>query len=79
MNTFEILIKEYKESSWKKYVSYFGQVNVRVSGIPNDIVTVIISLLGEEAGTNWLTSSNNLFDDKSINDLLQSKIVSSKL
>ena len=69
-NLIDILVNEYDEKSWIEFVDCFGNYDVKVDGVPQNIINVIVGLLGEDAGIEWLQKPLNQFNEKPVLDLL---------
>lgn len=71
MDMLEFFAGEYKEEEWNKYANCFDELNIHIEGVPQDIVDVVLTILGSDVGYNWLYTPLHKFDGKSALDLLK--------
>lgn len=71
MDMLEFFAGEYKEEEWNKYAKCFDKLNIYIEGIPQDIVDVVLTILGSDVGYNWLYAPLHKFDGKNALDLLK--------
>lgn len=71
MDMLKFFANEYEEDKWDKYVSCFAELNIHIEGVPHDIVTAVLTILGNEAGYNWLHMPLHKFNGRSALDLLK--------
>lgn len=71
MNSIDFLSKEYNEKSWIEYASICNDNRCIVDGIPQDIVNVVLDVLGNEMGYDWLQRPISVFEGKTVKELIQ--------
>ena len=69
MSQVEFFASEYVDEDWIDYINCFEKVVIEVDGMPTKITSVVITLLGEKTGINWLKSP--LLDEMTAYDLVQ--------
>ena len=74
MNMIDFFFEEYNDDDWKRFVNCFEDVDVCIMGVPQDIINVIYSLIGEN-GEVWLNTPLHNLDGKTALDLLLSEKV----
>ena len=72
MNMIDFFFEEYNDDDWKDFVNCFEDADVCIMGVPQDIINVIYSLIGEN-GEVWLNIPRHKFDGKTALDLLLSE------
>jgi len=72
MNMIDFFFEEYNDDDWKDFVNCFEDADVGIMGVPQDIINVIYSLIGEN-GEAWLNTPLHIFDGKTALDLLLSE------
>ena len=72
MNMIDFFFEEYNDDDWKDFVNCFENADVCIRGVPQDIINVIYSLIGEN-GEVWLNKPLHKFDGKTALDLLLSE------
>lgn len=69
------LAKAYDEVLWSDFVSCFPKVEVNdviLKGIPNDIVSVLVALMGNEEAKAWVCKPLERLDNQMVRDLVKS-------
>ena len=69
MDDIDFFSNEYKEENWKKIVSDVPSTELKVEGIPQDIVNVLVFTIGLQA-KEWLKRHLTAFNGKTAKDLL---------
>ena len=64
---------EYEEEAWNRYASCFEDVNIQIDGVPQEIVNVIFTILGDVTGYDWLHKPLHKFGGKSAVELLKTE------
>lgn len=72
MNMIDFFFEEYNDDDWKDFVNCFNYADISIKGVPQDIINVIYSLIGEN-GEDWLNTPLHKFDGKTALDLLLSE------
>lgn len=67
----DFLANEYNEDGWNVFANCFEDLNIRIEGIPQDIVNSVLTILGSEDGYNWLHKPLHKFNGKSAIELLK--------
>ena len=65
----DILVKEYKEETWNKFAKTVEPSELKVEGIPQDIVNVLVFTIGLQA-KEWLKRHLTAFNGKTAKELL---------
>ncbi|MBD5134544.1 MAG: DUF2384 domain-containing protein [Lachnospiraceae bacterium] len=73
MDMLEFFAREYKEDEWNKYVKCFDKLNIYIEKVPQDIVDVVLTILGNDEGYNWLHAPLHKFDGRNALDLLKTQ------
>jgi len=78
MNTITIdsLANAYNEKLWNNFAKCFPSINKKIdimSGVPDDVVSVLVGILGESAIEQWLNSELKLLENSKAIDLLKSE------
>lgn len=71
MDMIKFFANEYEEDDWNTYVNCFDKLNISIEGIPQDIVNVVLTILGDDAGYRWIHTPLNKFNGKNALDLLK--------
>lgn len=71
MDMLEFFANEYKDEEWNKYIKCFDKLNISMEEVPQDIVDVVLTILGSDVGYNWLHTPLRKFDGKKALDLLK--------
>ena len=71
MDSFEIYVKEYKDANWRAFMKGVKPSDVKVKGIPQDIVDAVVHVLGH-GGAEWLQRPlTNQFGGKTAKEVLE--------
>ena len=68
----DILSKEYKDETWNKFAKTVEPSELKVEGIPQDIVNVLVVKIGFEA-KEWLQTPFPNFNNKTALELLKTE------
>lgn len=71
MNMVDFFSNEYNEEMWINYTRLFKEANINIKGIPQDIVNVVMTILGDDAGYKWLHTPFEKFNGKNALELLE--------
>lgn len=71
-NLIDILVKEYKDETWEKIANSVEKIELKIDGIPPDIINVLFFKIGTQT-SNWLKSNLIAFDGKTAKDLLSTE------
>lgn len=71
MKSIDSFSKEYNEESWMKYASLCSGDRDVVDDIPQDIVNVVFTVLGNDMGYDWLQRPLSVFEGKTVKELLE--------
>ena len=58
MDMYDLLVKEYKEENWRKFIKNIEKSSLRIKGIQQDIVDATVYILGHSAAAEWLRKPN---------------------
>ena len=71
MNEIDFYYKEYSDKKWESFKRYVKKSNIKIKGVPQDIVDATYHALGE--GTKeWLQRPLSVFGGKTAMELLKS-------
>lgn len=73
MDMIDFFANELNEGDWKGFSQLFENVEVQIDGIPQDIVNAVITILGENAGKQWLKTPFSKFNGMNARELLKTK------
>ena len=74
MDDIDFFSNEYKEENWKKIVSDVPSTELKVEGIPQDIVNVLVFKIGfEDEAKEWLQTPFPNFNNKTALELLKTE------
>lgn len=73
MDMLDFFADEYNEENWTEYANCFDELNIQIDGIPQDIVNVVLAILGNDTGYDWLHTPFHQFNGKNALDLLKTK------
>ena len=68
----DILSKEYKDETWNKFAKTVEPSELKVEGIPQDIVNVLVFTIGLQA-KEWLQTPFPNFNNKTALELLKTE------
>lgn len=71
MDMLNLYAEEYDAHNWNEFVKCFNEIDVEIEGLPQDIVNVVLNLLGHEMGYKWLNEPFHKFDDKTALELME--------
>lgn len=71
MDMLEFFENEYKEEKWNKFVSCFDELDIHIEGVPQNVVNAVLTILGNDAGYNWLHTPLHKFNGRSALDLIK--------
>ena len=70
----DILVKEYKEETWEWFKNNVSNTELKVEGVPQDIVNVLVFKIGtESAAFEWLKGTFSMFNNKTALELLKTE------
>lgn len=69
----EMFFYEYEEEAWNRFANCFENVNVQVDGVPQEIVNVVFTILGNVTGYDWLHTPLHKFNGKSAVELVKTE------
>ena len=70
----DILSKEYKDETWNKFAKTVEPSELKVEGIPQDIVNVLVFKIGfEDEAKEWLQTPFPNFNNKTALELLKTE------
>ncbi|WP_372519392.1 antitoxin Xre/MbcA/ParS toxin-binding domain-containing protein [Candidatus Ruminimicrobiellum ovillum] len=73
-NLIDILVKEYKDETWEKIANSIKKTKLKIEGIPQDIIDVLVFTLDSEIeASEWLKRNLTAFDGKTAKDLLSTE------
>ncbi|MDE7330793.1 MAG: DUF2384 domain-containing protein [Lachnospiraceae bacterium] len=73
MDMLDFFAGEYNDIEWNEYANCFNELNIHVTGIPQDIVNAIYTILGRDAGYKWLHAPLQKFNNRNAVDLLKTE------
>ncbi len=72
MNMIDFFFEEYNDIAWTDFANCFNNADISIKGVPQDIINVIYSLIGDNR-VAWLSTPLHQFDGKTALDLLSSE------
>lgn len=74
MDMINFYANEYDEHNWNEFVKCFKEIQVEIEGLPQDIINVVLNLLGKEMGYKWLVEPFSKFDNKTSLELMKTSV-----
>ena len=71
MDETDFFYKEYNEKKWERFLSYVKKSNIKIKGVPQDVVDAVYHALGPNT-KEWLGRPLPVFGGKTAMELLKS-------
>lgn len=72
MSRVKILANKYSDYYWRNLTNCFSESSLKIEGMPQDIINVLVGIIGEET-IEWIDRPLHMLDDETARNLVKTE------